>query len=77
MLCLDCVFVFSFFSRKGWDDDERVEENRALCRKRRNRQFYSCLNDNGGKKAMKLTESVCNDRDSLCNVPFFVIDGDI
>ena len=71
------MFVFSFFSRKGWDDDERVDENRAVYRKRSNKQFHSCLNDNGGEKAMKLTESVCNDRGSLCSVSFFVVDGDI
>ena len=35
------------------------------------------MNDNGGEKAMKLTESVCNDRGSLCSVSFFVVDGDI
>ena len=69
------MFVFRFCFREWWDDDERLEENREVCRKRRNRQFHSCLNDNGGEKAMKLTESVCNDRGSLCSASFFVVDG--
>ena len=48
-----------------------------MCRKRPNKHFHSCMNDNGGEKAMKLTESACNDRGSLCSVSFFVVDGDI
>ena len=77
MLVAFGLCVCYFCSREWWHDDGRLEENREVCRKRRNRQFHSCLNDNGGEKAMKLTESACNDRGSLCSVSFFVVDGDI
>ena len=77
MLVAFGLCVCYFCSSKWWHDDERVDENRAVCRKRPNKHFHSCMNDNGGEKAMKLTESACNDRGSLCSVSFFVVDGDI
>lgn len=75
MLVAFGLCVCYFCSREWWHDDERVDENRAVYRKRSNKQFHSCLNDNGGEKATELTESVCNDRDNYCNASILVIDG--